>query len=109
MGSKTDLKLWTGILAGPAAWLAQLGVMYPIAQLTCHSGFAPQHPAALHATSALALISIAAAARFPQQLRPSSQQRVRFMAHLGLLICIVFALVVIATWVPPFIIHKCEQ
>jgi hypothetical protein len=31
------------------------------------------------------------------------------MAQLGLLTCIVFALVVIATWVPPFILHKCEQ
>jgi hypothetical protein len=109
LGSKVDLKLWTGILAGPMAWVAQVGVMYPVAQLTCHSGFPSQHPAALHATSAVALIAIALAARLSQQQRPSSEQRVRFMAQLGLLTCIVFALVVIATWVPPFILHKCEQ
>jgi hypothetical protein len=109
LGSKVDLKLWTGILAGPFAWVAQVGVMYPIAQLTCHSGFPPQHPTALHATSALALVAIALAARLSQQLSPSRHQRVRFMARLGLLSCLVFALVVIATWVPPFILHKCEQ
>ena len=109
LGGKTDLKLWTGILAGPMAWVAQLGVMYPIAQLTCHSGFPPQHPAALHAISAGALMVIALAARLPQQLRGDAEQRVRFMARLGLLTCLVFALVVVATWVPPFILHTCEQ
>ena len=108
MGAKIDLKLWTGILGGPAAWIVQVGMMYPIAQLTCHSGFPPQHPGTLHAISAGALIAIALAAWVPLHLRQASAPRVRFMAHLGLLTCAVFALVVMATWVPPFILHNCE-
>jgi hypothetical protein len=109
LGGKIDLKLWTGILAGPAAWIAQLGVMYPIAQLTCHSGFPPQHPGTLHAISVGALIAIALAAWLPLQVRNgSAEPRIRFMANWGLLTCAVFALVVIATWIPPFILHNCE-
>ena len=109
LGAKVDLKLWIGILAGPSAWVGQLALMYPIAQLTCHSGFVPQHPGTLHAISAGALIAIAAGAFPAWQLRDTpSEQRIRFMAHLGLLMCALFALVVIATWVPPFIVNRCE-
>ena len=109
MGTKTDLKLWIGILAGPAAWVTQLALMYPIAQLTCHAGFAPQHPGTLHAISAGALVAIAIGSVPSWQLRAEpSEPRIRFMARLGLLMCLLFALVVIATWVPPFIIYKCE-
>jgi hypothetical protein len=36
------------------------------------------------------------------------EQRVRFMAQLGVMSCALFALVVIATWLPPFILNNCE-
>ena len=109
MGAATDLKLWVGILAGPAAWFAQLGVAYPVAQLTCHAGFAPQHPGTLHGVSIAALVTIALAA-FPswQLARRDNATRVQFMARLGLLTCALFAAVVIANWVPVFIINNCE-
>ena len=109
MGAKTDLRLWAGILAGPSAWVAQLSLVYPIAQLTCHAGFAPQHPGSLHAISIGALALISSGAVLSWQMRHGSPQRVRFMAQLGLLMCVLFALVVIATWVPPFILHNCES
>ena len=102
------MKLWAGILAGPVAWVAQLSLVYPIAQLTCHAGFAPQHPGALHAISIGALALITVGALLAWQLRNGNRQRVRFMAQLGLLMCALFALVVIATWLPPFILHSCE-
>ena len=109
LGSKTDLKLWAGILAGPAAWTAQLALSYPIAQLTCHAGFAPQHPGTLHMISIGALVAVAIGAFVCWPLRrETSPQRVRFMAHLGLLMCALFMLIVIATWIPPFIMHNCE-
>jgi hypothetical protein len=110
LGAKTDLKLWATILAGPTAWVAQLGLSYPIAQLTCHAGFAPQHPGTIHAISIAALGVIAAGAFLSWPLRTASaeQQRVRFMAQLGLLMCALFMLVVLATWVPPFIMNNCE-
>jgi hypothetical protein len=109
LGAKTDLKLWAGILAGPAAWIVQLALTYPVAQLTCHAGFPPQHPGTLHAISVAALAAIVLGAFPPWQLRNVTvDERVRFMAQLGLLMCALFALVVIATWVPPFIIHRCE-
>ena len=110
LGAKTDLRLWATILAGPTAWVAQLGLSYPIAQLTCHSGFAPQHPGTIHAISVAALIVIGAGAfvSWPLRAAPAAQQRVRFMAQLGLLMCGLFMLVVLATWVPPFIMNNCE-
>ena len=109
MGAKADLKLWAGILAGPTAWVAQLSMVYPIAQLTCHAGFAPQHPGSLHAISIAALVLTAIGALLSWQGRHGGPQRVRFMAQLGLLMCALFAIVVIATWVPPFILHNCES
>ena len=109
LGAKTDLKLWTGILAGPAAWIAQLSLVYPIAQLTCHSGFAPQHTGTLHAISTAALVTIAFGGLVSWPLRnETSEQRVRFMSRLGLLTCALFALVVLATWAPAFIMSNCE-
>ena len=102
------MKLWAGILAGPSAWVAQLALAYPIAQLTCHAGFAPQHPGSLHAISIGALVLITVGALLSWQMRNANPQRARFMAQLGLLMCALFALVVIATWGPPFILHNCE-
>ncbi|HUP40475.1 MAG TPA: hypothetical protein VM115_10175 [Vicinamibacterales bacterium] len=110
MGSKTDLKLWAGILAGPIAWIAQLALVYPIAQLTCHSGFAPQHPGMIHliSSAALAVTVLGLMASWPLR-GESSAQRERFMANLGLLIGALFALVVIATWSPVFLMMNCES
>ena len=109
LGAKADLKLWAGILAGPSAWVAQLSLVYPIAQLTCHAGFAPQHPGTLHAISIAALALTAAGAMLSWQMRLGHVPRIRFMAQLGLLMCGLFAVVVIATWVPPFILNNCES
>jgi hypothetical protein len=96
-------------MAGPLAWTAQLAVSYPLAQLACHAGIASQHPRALHAISAGALLVVLAAGLLASTMwKRGADERQRFMALLGVLSCVVFALVVIATWVPTFIMHNCE-
>ena len=109
MGATTDLKLWTGLAIGPVAWAVQLFASYPVAQLACRAGFATQHPTALHTISTTALVAIAAGAALSWTAwKQAADERRRFMALLGLLTCATFALVVLATWVPPFIMHNCE-
>lgn len=108
MGAAVDVKLWAGIGAGPLAWTAQLLVSYPIAQLTCHAGFASQHSPAIHVISAAALAAIAVGAGSVFRLREAGPERVQFMARLGLLSCALFAAVVIATWAPLLVLNNCE-
>jgi hypothetical protein len=109
LGTTLDLKLWTGILAGPLAWTAQLALSYPVAQLTCYAGGASQHTGALHAISAATLVAVFAGACLAWTTwRRSVAERQRFMALLGVLSCALFAFVVIATWLPSFIMHNCE-
>ena len=109
MGAASDLKAWAGVAAGPVAWTAQLLLAYPLAQLTCHAGFAVQHPALLHAISAVALLVVSVSAWMSWSVwKAPNAPRVQFTGLLGLLLCGVFGLVVIATWVPPFIMRHCE-
>ncbi len=109
MGTAIDLKLWGGIMAGPLAWIVQLSLSYPIAQLACHAGFASQHPGMLHAISAAALLTAFAGLLLAWTMwKRRVEERERFMALLGVLSSAVFALVVIATWIPSFIMHNCE-
>jgi hypothetical protein len=109
LGAAADLKASVGVFAGPVAWTTQLLLAYPIAQLTCHAGFAVQHPALLHTISAVALIAVIAAGRMAWGVWKSSDPpRARFTGLLGLLMCGVFALMVVATWLPPFIMRNCE-
>jgi hypothetical protein len=111
---------WIGILAGPAAWILQLLLSYPLAQLSCHAGFTDQHTISLHVISLGCLLLAAfggwtalATIGFTRQ-RPSISDggdridRSRFMALLGLMTSALFALVILFTWVPPFFIHDCQ-
>jgi hypothetical protein len=111
---------WIGILAGPTAWVTQLSLSYPVAQLSCHAGFTDQHTISLHVISAGCLLLTAfgawTAARtveFTRQ-RPSISDggdridRSRFMALLGLMMSALFATVILFSWVPPFFIHDCQ-
>ena len=112
-------RLWFGILAGPSAWLLQLLVSYPLAQLSCHAGFHSQHPLALQAIAGAALLLVGAGAFTAWQAREAAPadassaggravDRSRFMAGLGLLFALLFGLVVIATAIPTWILHACE-
>ena len=104
-----DAGLWTGVLAGPIAWASDLGISYAIVKWTCGS----QHTSVLHAVSAAALLAIAAGAvpawrGLSLSTGSASTDRIRFMAVLGLLSCALFALVVVATWIPSWVLNACQ-
>lgn len=128
MGASTDVArgwfdsprgvaaVWTGVLAGPTAWALDLGLSYSIVQWTCGGG----PPIVLHVISAAALLMIAGgalAAWSALELAPRSDredgnlpaERGRFMAVLGLVMCAFFAVVVIATDVPRWVLDACQQ
>jgi hypothetical protein len=120
LGAPTAVtRLWLGIFAGPTAWILQLIVSYPLAQLSCRSGFRSQQqlPLQLIACAALMIIGFGAVTAWSAlQAVPVTAStdggrpidRARFMAMLGLLTSVLFTLVVIATAIPSWILHACE-
>jgi hypothetical protein len=120
LGAPTAVaRLWFSILAGPVAWLLQLLISYPLAQLSCHAEFRSQHPLTLQAIALGALLIAGAGAMTAWQARESAPgdaspsggraiDRARFMAGLGLLSATLFALVIIATAIPTWIVHACQ-
>ena len=102
------MKLGTCVLAGPFAWILQLAVSYPLAQLACSGHVSNQPPWALHAISAGALAAVCAGASMTWKMRDvDGHERYRFMVVLSLLMCALFGLVVVATWLPQFVL-RCE-
>jgi hypothetical protein len=106
---------WFGVLAGPIAWAADLGVGYALVKWTCGH----QHVFVLRLASVTALIVIAAGAfsawrtldRSDSAAAGESSIRIdrgRFMAMWGLLSCAFFALVVIATAIPRWVLDACQ-
>ena len=105
-----DAALWAGVLAGPLAWASNLGISYAIVKWTCGS----RHTIAFHAITIGALIVIGAGA-VPawsglDRARAAgvSGERIRFMARWGLLSCAFFALVVVATSIPAWVLNACQ-
>jgi hypothetical protein len=109
LGAKTDLILWTGIASGPSAWALQMTIGYPIAQLTCRWGPGDHQFISLHAISVGALLVTAGGAWLLTHTSAAPNPRVRFMAHLGLLVCALFAVVIVAMWAPVFFLHDCAS
>jgi hypothetical protein len=120
LGAPTAVaRLWFGILAGPVAWVLQLSISYPLAQLSCHAEFRGQHPIALEVIAAAALLLTGSGAMTAWRAFEAvpagasgtggrSIDRARFMAGLGLLFTALFAMVVIATAIPTWILHACQ-
>jgi hypothetical protein len=114
-GMSRDLALWAGILAGPVAVALDEGISYSITQNACSTG----NHVFLHLLTFLALCLIAAGAisawsifvRVPptaDQTGGAEWDRTRFMAILGLVLCALFTLIVIAEAVPRFILGPCD-
>ena len=126
MGAETDLTagdvrwlsplpLWTAIFAGPAAWAADLGVSYALVKWTCST----QREALLHGIIAAALVMVAGGAvvsftalRHTAGDRPTDggrpRQRARFMAILGLTGGALFALQILSTAIPQWVLNACD-
>lgn len=109
------LELWTGMLAGPIAWLLQLQTNYILAQLVCSR---TSH-VMLHVITVVALLLAAGggliAWRSWQQAGrewPGESEgvvpRSRFMAVVGLLTSVMFFLVILAQGIPSFILNPCQ-
>src|SRR4051812_2966096 len=102
LGAPTAVsRLWFGILAGPVAWMLQLSISYPLAQLSCQAQYRSQHPLTLEviALAALAMTALGgmtswnALRAVPDDASSDGGRpidRARFMAGLGLLFTLFF-------------------
>jgi hypothetical protein len=107
---------WAGVLAGPVAWAIDLVLSYSIVQWTCGGG----PTIVLYLITLLSLVIIGAGAfgswralriapaGVPQDGR-QPDERGRFMALLGLWMCSLFAIVVIAGEIPRRVLDACQQ
>jgi hypothetical protein len=121
LGAEIDLRwlsplpLWTGILAGPAAWAFDLTASYALVKWSCLT----QRETLLSLMTALALAGVAAGAFVSWlALRRSAdavpidggdpRQRAHFMAILGLTSCALFALTIVAGALPRWFLDACQ-
>lgn len=107
-------ELWCGILIGPAAWVIDQGLSYSLDQHACSTG----HFYLLHViTACCVVLALTGALVAHRQLRrvPEGQEdggtprdRSWFMAWMGILMSVEFALVIIAMAVPKIILSPCD-
>jgi len=111
----TPLPLWTGILGGPIAWAFDLMASYAVVKWVCHTSNYAILP--LITTASLGMVigagSIAwAALRRTANDMPTDggepRQRARFMAVLGLALCGLFALQILAGAIPHWVLDACQ-
>jgi dolichyl-phosphate-mannose--protein O-mannosyl transferase len=121
LGAAADVKwlsplpLWAGILAGPVAWALDLSLSYALVKWTCAS----RQPMLMHAlpAAALAMVATGAVLSFIALRRTSGDTptdgghpvaRARFMAILGLTVCALFALTIVAGTIPWWVLDACR-
>lgn len=107
--------LWTGVLLPPLAFLTNLEVAYAFVTRSCDRG----DQLLIHLTHAVCLLLSlgglwaawrawqAEGAEWPGQAG-GVVGRTRFMAGLGLLIGAMFTLVILAQWIPGFLLSPCQ-
>lgn len=109
------LSLWGGVLLAPAAFLLNLQITYAVVTLNC-MGARPW----LHLSSlATLLLALGGGWLAWREWRRTGEgwpgdaegavPRSRFLAMLGLLTSSLFALVVLAQWVPVLFLGPCSQ
>jgi hypothetical protein len=112
---KRDLALWTGVLAGPVAWLTSFQANFALAPVAC----VLKGKLALYAISVVALLLTAAAGVVAwQQWTGAGKEwpgqggdttaRVRIMAIGGVLLSAMFFIVILAQAIPEVILAPCE-
>jgi len=106
---------WAGNLLPPIAFLLQLEIAYMLVPRACDAGVVfPIHLA--HAgTLLLALAGVVISWRQWQRWHgeiatdgPGPEPRSLFMAMLGVMVSVAFVLVILALWLPTFLLHPCQ-
>jgi hypothetical protein len=109
--------LWTGVLLAPTAFLLNLEIAYLVAEWGCKQAGMP--PGALHLVHAACLLLAvvgglvawrewrAVGAHWPGEAG-GPEGRTRFMAGLGMATSGIFALAIIAQWIPSLTLHTCR-
>src|SRR4051812_6294476 len=104
--ARRNLVLWAGCLAGPVAWFLQLEATYALAQRACGA----RSRLALHLTAMACLLLVAAGSwaawsgwgtvgrEWPSGSDEGVIARARFLGALGLMACLLCAVVIVAQW-----------
>jgi hypothetical protein len=107
--------LWTGLLLAPAAFLLNLELGYALVPRSClrndtllvHAGQAFCLLLALGGGLVARRIWRAEGAEWPGG-EGGTTGRTRFMAGVGLFLSALFALVIVAQWIPGFVLSPCQ-
>jgi hypothetical protein len=113
--TRRNAALWVGVLLPPFAWLVALQVSYSLVTTDCQKA----RPALLHAVmvGALVLLGVGALAAWrswkvlrgtPGSLEDPGAGRARFMALFGLVTSALFALLLLNTAMPTFLLRPCD-
>lgn len=111
----SPLPLWTGILAGPIAWAADLTASYALVKWVCSS----RQFSVLHLITLLSILAVISGAWISwlglQQTRREMPTdggqpgaRARFMAILGLASSAFFILAILANEMPRWVLDACR-
>jgi hypothetical protein len=109
-----DLALWISILLGPIAWFLNFQIIYGFAAVACKTGKLRMF-VSCGITLAIVLIGLILSIWLlgvsrhsePDELNQRLANRARFMAAVGLLSNIMFALVVIAQIIASVMVDPC--
>ncbi|MCW5978496.1 MAG: hypothetical protein KIT09_10480 [Bryobacteraceae bacterium] len=110
------LTLWAGLLLGPIAWLAHQASSYLLVYWSCGTG----HRFAFHIVSVLMLAAAGAGAWLALGAWRGTgkgwaddgggrSDRGRFMAVAGMMASGLFALAIVAQWIPTFLVDPCVR
>ena len=126
MGAETDLTsgqvrwlsplpLWTGVLAGPVVWAANLTVSYALVKWVCSS----RQFGVLHLITVISVVVVIAAAWLSWAALHETRgempadggeppERARFMAILGLTSSAFFIVAILANEMPRWVLDACR-
>jgi hypothetical protein len=107
--------LWTGLLLAPAAFLLNLEVAYALVPTACADG----SRLLVHVVHAVCLLLAAVGALTAWRMWRATGEtwpggaggrlsRSRFMSGVGLLLSLFILMVIVAQWIPSFVLSPCQ-
>jgi hypothetical protein len=107
--------LWAGLLLAPTAFLLNLEVAYALVPTACSTGTR----LLVHVVHLVCLLLAAAGALIARRSWRSTGEtwpggaggrlsRSRFMAGVGLLLSLFIVMVIVAQWIPSFVLNPCQ-